>query len=185
MRRTAAVLAGLAVILMAVAGCGQKNDDSGIASATGKKNKATNAADKDGKDGKADFLKYAKCMRENGVDMPDPKVDEKSGGVMVEAAPGTMGSDSKTMDAAIKKCQSLMPPPPNGGKISEKDKEEALKFAKCMRRNGVNMPDPTFDGKGMTTQRLDDAGDPKKFEAAAKKCGQGGMGFSVGTEPAK
>ncbi len=185
MRRKAALLAGLAVIVMAMAGCGQKNDDPDIASATGKKNKAASAADKNGKNAQADFLKYAKCMRENGIDMPDPKVDEQSGGVMVGAAPGATGMDGKKMEAAIKKCQSLMPPPPNGGKMSEKDKEEALKFAKCMRQNGVNMPDPTFEGKGMTTQRLDDAGDPKKFEAAAKKCGQGGMGFSVGTEPAK
>jgi len=182
MRRRTAALAGLTAVLIAVAGCGQKDDDAGIASANSKaKDKATSTGDKGGKAGKGDMVKFAKCMRDNGVDMPDPKDDEK-GGIVMGRADGGDAQDMKKMEAAHKKCQSVLPPAPNGGKMSEKDKEEALKFAKCMRDNGVDMPDPTFEGSGAITQKME-SGDPKKFDAALKKCGNG-KGFSVPAVPA-
>jgi hypothetical protein len=56
----------------------------------------------------------------------------------------------------------------------------ALKFAKCMRDHGIDMPDPDPTGKGAT--RLGGPGDdPKKFEAAAKACG---LGMSAKAAPA-
>jgi hypothetical protein len=136
------------------------------------------------------MLKYTKCMRDNGIDMPDATDNGNGPGVVVGGGSDTRKApDKKKFEAATKKCQSLLPPAPNGGKISEKDKENALKFARCMRANGVNMPDPTFDGSAMA-QRLDgdaERGDKKKFEAALKKCNNGnGPGLHVTqAEPAQ
>ncbi|GAA4630193.1 hypothetical protein GCM10023196_054530 [Actinoallomurus vinaceus] len=100
---------------------------------------------------------YAKCMRENGVDMADPETDG-NGGIRIRAkGPANGGSakpamgDDKTMKAAQAKCGHLMP---NGGKPIKPKPEELAKmraYAKCMRQHGVNMPDPNSDG-GITVK---------------------------------
>jgi hypothetical protein len=100
---------------------------------------------------------FAKCMREHGVDMPDPQVGENGGVVMQVGSAGAKPMDRSVMDEAQKACEPLMKDvKANGpGKLDPeqeaKMKEEALAFAKCMREHGVDMPDPTFEeGGGMT-----------------------------------
>ncbi len=65
------------------------------------------------------------------------------------------------------------------GGDQEKMRESQLKFAQCMRENGVeNFPDPQFSGDGKVTMALKrgevDPEDPD-FQAAEKECG-GGIG---------
>lgn len=70
------------------------------------------------KEDQAKFLAYAKCMREHGVDMPDPEFE--GGGVKMRiGGPGMAEVDQGTMDAAQKACQSALPQqmrPGAGGK---------------------------------------------------------------------
>ena len=84
------VPAVLALAMLAVA-CGGSSggDGEGVASAGGSGGqKASDSSAK--KDPQQAGLDFAKCMREHGVDMPDPKVGE---GGMVMLAPGGGGDD--------------------------------------------------------------------------------------------
>jgi hypothetical protein len=152
-------------------------------------------------------LQFAKCMREHGVDMPDPQVAD-GGGVLVQigAGPGSesgTGPNPEDLDAANKACQHFLqdaaagfdPPSPEDQK---KMQEQALTFAKCMRDHGVDMPDPQF-GDGGTFSISVGAGpdsstpvgdvpafDSKAFKDANEACGGpggGGFAFSTGTVP--
>lgn len=58
--------------------------------------------------------------------------------------------------------------------------DRTLRFAQCMRAEGVDVPDPTGDGR--MTMRID--GNREAFERAAKKCG-GGITPMAPTSPAK
>ena len=62
--------------------------------------------------------KFAQCMRDHGVDMPDPDAD--TGGIKVEARPGTGGGaggttdkigglDDPTFKSAFEACKSNLP----------------------------------------------------------------------------
>jgi len=143
-------------------------------------------------------LQFAKCMREHGVDMPDPQVSD-DGGVMIAigapgAAPGE-GPDPKDVDAANKACQHFMQDaaknfdPPSDEDL-KKMQEQALAFSKCMRDHGIDIPDPQFsaDGGGFNVsiggpgQAGSTDGPPfdptsEEFKKASEACGQSGGGF--------
>ncbi len=58
-------------------------------------------------------MQFAKCMREHGIDMPDPTISNDGGGVMVQigGAPGSgndKGPDPKEVDAANKACEHFL-----------------------------------------------------------------------------
>jgi hypothetical protein len=166
--RIAVAVIGAALLL---GGCGAKTDDgSKVASiSTPSQTGGPAAADTSGKSDEDKMRDFAKCMREHGVDMPDPK-PAGDGGMAI--ALGGDGADASKIDAAQNACKHLMP---NGGEMKPPSAEELDKMrkdAKCMREHGVDMPDPDPSGKGAT--RIGGVGDdPKKFEAAAKACGMG------------
>jgi hypothetical protein len=131
-----------------------------------------------GSDRRAEFreaaLKFAKCMREHGVDMPDPKFD----GGRVElriGGPGDPKANETTMRQAQEACRKYMESvkPPD---ISEQQKREfkdrALRFARCMREQGIDMPDPQFGENGGMTQRFEEGTGPEdpRFREAQEKC---------------
>lgn len=151
-----------------VASLGDKNSASGASG--GDKNTSEKAAGE-----KGDLVKYAGCMREHGIDMPDP--DPGSGGMM-HAMPAQGGPDAKKMEDASNACRKWLP---NGGEVSEKDKakfrENNLKMAECLREHGLNVPDPGPDG-GMGF-RLDAGTDPQKTDEAFKACSPGADGTAV------
>ncbi|NDU77216.1 hypothetical protein GWI34_32025 [Actinomadura sp. DSM 109109] len=127
---------------------------------------------------------FAKCMRANGVDMPDPKDGRvQMGTSAAPAGPGRAGPDTgNKIDAAQKKCAHLMP---NGGKPPKPKPEELAKmraFSKCMRDNGIAaFPDPQPDG-GIEMRAGKGTGlDPRSraFQDAQKACAKlspGGRG---------
>lgn len=99
-------------------------------------------------------LAYARCMRENGVDMPDPIVEtDGGGGVSI----GQSGIGQSGPDATVSKdefreadegCRHFMEAarPDAGPPLSAEDMDKMLAFAQCMRENGIDMEDPTADG---------------------------------------
>ena len=111
------------------------------------------------------MLKFAQCMRDNGVDMPDPEFDG-NGGVGVRL--GGPNESVEDVEQAMQACREYAP---NGGEPpgppDPQMQERALKFAQCMRDNGVeSFPDP--DGAMM---RIDGSvGEDPDFEAAQEKC---------------
>jgi hypothetical protein len=108
-------------------------------------------------------VKFAQCMREHGVDLPDPKPGE---GIQLRVGPDT---SRETMNAAMEACREFNPQG-NGGPAggNPQNAENVRKFAQCMRDNGVeSFPDPTDQGgmlvDGSVTQDPD-------FTAAQQKC---------------
>jgi hypothetical protein len=132
------------------------------------------------------MLQYAQCMRDHGIDMPDPQF---SGG-RVTMSQGARRVDPQRLRTAQKACQSIqdkIKPPPMSAQERERFKQMALANARCMRAHGItNFPDPTFDGNGGAQIRLGkgsglDPNDPK-FQAAQKACAkEGGIGGGPST----
>ena len=102
------------------------------------------------------MLDFARCMREHGVDVPDPQTSggEEAGGVMIEVGDDI---DPEEMEAANEACQPLMEDvvgnfePPDPEEL-ERMQEQMLEFAQCMREHGVDFPDPVFSGDGASVQ---------------------------------
>jgi hypothetical protein len=135
-------------------------------------------------------LKYAKCMRQHGVDMPDPQFN---GGRMTMqlGGPGASPADKPTMDRAQKACQKIMetvkPPPMSKAQIA-KTRKAALKMAQCMREHGYDFPDPQFGPNGEMRQRVGPqkgmSPDDPRFQQAMQTCsktsgGPGGLRFGT------
>lgn len=161
------VVAGLAAAI-GVAGCSSGGPPSGVASISGSNSPTSTSAAGPGS-GNANeqdaMLKFAACMRKNGVDMPDPKPGQADG--MPGVSPNDPAAAQKAA-AALSACEKLMP---NGGQPTAQDNERALKFAQCLRAHGVNVPDPNANGGG--TLPSFDTTDPKA-KAALAACAPSG-----------
>ncbi|RZS37755.1 hypothetical protein EV193_105313 [Herbihabitans rhizosphaerae] len=153
-------------LLAALTGCGTTG---------GTANDATTAAPASDK---GDGIKFARCMRDQGINMPDPT----SGGDREFSVSLPDGVDPDKADAATKNCKQYMP---NGGeprKLDPQTVEQMRKMARCMRDNGVpDFPDPKPDG-GPQVERNGNGSnsngsggvDPEdpKFQAAERVCAQ-------------
>ena len=119
-----------------------------------------------------DGLAFARCMRDQGVDVPDPDPDARfgSGG----QNPGNVDLDDPKFQKALRECQDLLPGgSPSDRTFDAKAQELILKLAKCMRQEGVEFPDPQFDANGQPVGggniRAKILSDPK-FREALRKC---------------
>jgi hypothetical protein len=171
MRRT---LLALIAALALLSGCAGDND-KGDGIATAGDGKASASTDANDGDIAAQTAKYAQCMRDNGVDMPDPEVNE-NGGVKF-GGPATDGQpvDREKVQAAQEKCKQYLP---NGGeppKLTTEQLDQMRKFSQCMRENGYpDFPDPQPDG-GIRIEadgQNDMDPDSEKWKEAHKKCEQ-------------
>ncbi len=120
-------------------------------------------------------LDYARCMREHGVDIPDPAPDESGRVVLggpVSRAPVPPERFGAADDACRDELEGLRPPdlPPEQ---ERQMREGALAHARCMREHGIDFPDPTFGADGGVTVELGkgaiDPGD-ERFRAAEEAC---------------
>jgi hypothetical protein len=166
----------LAVASVALGACGGGGADDATAGTGDRRAEFREAA-----------LKFAKCMREHGVDMPDPKPGE--GGRITLGGPGMGPEDQPKMEAAQKACQKFLEsvrPPEMSAEQEQEFKERSLKYARCMREHGIDMPDPQFQGGGRMTQRMEDGIDPnsQRFRDATEACGgeRGGFGIQAGPD---
>jgi hypothetical protein len=114
-------------------------------------------------------------MRENGVDIPDPEPGR--GGLRVFREGKRAAAGDPDFQEAEEKCrehlESLGP-----RDLTEEQQQEfqeaALAFARCMRRHGIDIPDPQFEEGGRGRMRVPlgkiDPDDPE-FRAAEEACG--------------
>ena len=110
---------------------------------------------------------YAECMRKNGVpSFPDPN---QNGGIKINAKKGSgVDPNSPEFKKAAQACQSLRPA--GVGSTNGAASEKALKFAECMRSNGVpNFPDPKGGGGIQIGGNGVDPQSPA-FKTAMQKC---------------
>lgn len=84
-------------------------------------------------------LAFASCMRDEGVDMPDPDKDGSGAAISLGDA------DPEAFTAASKTCTDKLgaPPAPAGGDVPVSDRfDDQLRMAECFRENGIDVPDP-------------------------------------------
>ncbi|HEV3494973.1 MAG TPA: hypothetical protein VHA34_01340, partial [Actinomycetes bacterium] len=138
-------------LTLGAAACGGSSDGSKVATLGGAGGRTGNgnAAGSQKKDPQQAALDFARCMRQHGVDMPDPKVDAQ-GRVQIQIGPGggrNRPPDPKKMQAAQQACGNLLGDGGEGpGQIDPKARDAMVAYARCMRQQGINMPDPTGDG---------------------------------------
>jgi hypothetical protein len=127
----------LAACALAVAACGEDGGSDGGATGASERDKGRQAA-----------LDHAQCMREHGVDMPDPQFD---GGRIMQRGPDENVPREK-LEEAEKACEKYLESV-EGPELTEEQQQEfrerALAHSECMREHGIeNFPDPTFDEDG-------------------------------------
>lgn len=139
--RLATALAAVALLATACGGSGHLNPLSN----------SNNEADK--------RLKFTECLRRHGVNVPDPG---QANGVRISMAPGQEGK----VNGAMQACRSLAP----GKGMAPTDpaaRDHMLKLAECMRRHGLNAPDPQ-PGQGLMI-RGTPGQDIQKIDQACQK----------------
>ena len=128
MNRTRWPLAAIALITIMSAACSNTGAKTGTGDSGGDTAIAASHAQ---------AVKFAECMRSHGYrDFPDPNAsgDFESFGISVSPEVWT-----KALDA----CKDLQPPGTFTGNRSPEQEQAALKFAQCIRDNGVkDFPDP-------------------------------------------
>ncbi|TDD63869.1 hypothetical protein E1262_29800 [Jiangella aurantiaca] len=166
-RRGTRLLPVVALLLTAtLTACGSDGGDDDVSAAgTGGGDSTSDSGGGSGGGGETDpeqaELDFYECMRENGVDLPDP--DPGQPGIQLQLPPGDPDNE-----AAMEECRSLLP---NGGEAPEVDAEalESLRaFTECMRENGIDMPDPAADGRLSMPEGVDPQS--AEFQAAMTEC---------------
>jgi hypothetical protein len=148
-------------VLLALSACGGSDDSDGVASAGGAENAATSAeaADAAPVDADAQALRFAECVRENGVDMPDPAPGQQG---LVDAFRSVSGKyDRETLQQALGACQNLMPQYAQEHPAGD---DWMLALAECLREQGLDVSDNPFE------DAHSGAIDVNEFSAAMEVC---------------
>lgn len=181
----------VAALGLLLAACGGRESSEGIASleeaaAEGSTTTALAAST----DPEQAMLDYTQCMRDHGVDMPDPEMGP-GGGAFGFTITGEIGEtpgdgEMQQMQGANEACNYLLE-----GMVQEFEmpdmsemQDEMLAFSQCMRDHGIDYPDPEFTEDGGITMSIgpgDEGGiDPGApgFQEAQEACQEifGGAG---------
>ncbi|MGW5115882.1 hypothetical protein ACWEQ8_10610 [Streptomyces noursei] len=150
----AVCITGMALFAVGCTGGGADSGKGGGAQGSG----ASDAGKKED-----DAYKYRQCLRDNGVQVQEPK-EGQAAGIEVK--------DEKAFKKAQDACKDL---PGASKEMSQEEQEkaldEAVKMAKCMREHGVDMPDPQLKDGKLTAQAGGASVDREKMDKAMKACG--------------
>jgi hypothetical protein len=155
----ARVLAAATFAVLVGACAGNANTGSGVASLSDSNQPSAQQQGSDGKTDEDRNREFAKCMREHGVDVPDPEPGQ--GGITIKER------DLEKVRPAQDACQHLLP---NGGVPEKMDPEEldkARQQAKCLREHGIDVTEPDPNNPGI---RPPDGVDQDKMRAAMEAC---------------
>jgi hypothetical protein len=179
-----ALLAALGLLLGACGNGGDDGDDAAPASIDNGDNGDNGDGDNgDGEGGGSTdpedaALEYAQCMRDHGVDMPDPEVQE--GGEFGIDLTHPEGMSEEEFAAAQAACDPILEEarperePPSPEELAE-TRDRAVALAECMRDRGHDYPDPVINEDGgmeMPTPPGAAPGDPgfEEFEQDLEDC---------------
>jgi hypothetical protein len=168
-----AELVGALALTLAVAACGGGTKTGGVASLNGANKPTATTTAGGSKDPRQAALAFARCMRQHGIDMPDPQFNGNGITQKLKRSPGSKGPDDPTFKAAQEACKQYLP---NGGapeKANPQEQQQMLAFARCMRQHGINMPDPK-PGGGIEIRGGPGGVNPDSptFKAAQQACQQ-------------
>jgi hypothetical protein len=154
------LLAVSVVALLVLSACGAPEGE-GVASAGGEENPGNPPAAEQAAplDEDAQALVYAECMRDNGVDMPDPGPGRRG---LVDALQAVARSyDRATMRLALSACEDVMP---QYAQEEHTDDDWQLALAECLREEGLDVSDTPFE------DAHSGAIDVNEFSAAMEEC---------------
>jgi hypothetical protein len=148
------------VALVVLSACSAPEGD-GVSSAGGEENPAGPAATEQAAplDEDAQALVFAECMRDNGVDMPDPGPGQQGLVDAIQAVAGTY--DRASMRKALSACEELMP---QYTQEEHADDDWQLQLAECLREQGLDVSDTPFE------DAHSGAIDVNEFSAAMEVC---------------
>jgi hypothetical protein len=136
------------------------------------------------------MLEYAQCMRDQGIDMPDPEFNGDGGGMVIQGggpggeggSTGGPGPESDEFQAADDECSSILDdvrgdmPQLSPEEVAEMQ-DKLVAMAQCMRDKGYDMPDPEVSSDGGVQIQMqgggpDGPGDPRseQFQADQQEC---------------
>ena len=179
-RRTTWSIVALALVTLIGTACGGSEDSSGGVATLGGGRDEGSQHESDRMSFEEAAAKFAECMREQGVDVPDPTTDENGAtGFAIDPETDVSGSRDDFEDAD-KKCRPILAnaePPEISDEDQQEMQESALAFAECMREHGIDVPDPHFDEEGSVSIDVGGPGsdmDPEDpspaFEKAQEQC---------------
>jgi hypothetical protein len=166
---------------IAVAGCGGSSANDGPA----------------GQQDDSKQLAFAQCLRKAGIDAPDPTTGP--GGRVSQRIRVPRGISKQRVGQITADCARKTGggPKPMSKEDQAKFRDAALKFARCMRAHGVNVPDPQPGDGGIVIQKSSAGSstniDPNSpaFQRAQRACatylpgGRGGkLAQGAGSGPA-
>jgi hypothetical protein len=166
-----ALLVGVLALVLAVAACGGGGNSDGVASLTGSdKATATTNANR-GKGNSQDKVQaarnWARCMRQHGINLPDPQITADGIGQQLPAE-----VNSPKFKAAEQACRQYQLGDDQSRPPSAQERQQALAFARCMRQHGINLPDPQITVNGIEEQPPTGRGadDKLRLRAALQAC---------------
>jgi hypothetical protein len=123
------------------------------------------------------MLAYAQCLRDNGVEVTDPIFD--AGGGMTGGLEFAGGKDAGPKDEkdpsfqlATEACDEFLVAfkPAADPALAAEQTEAALRFAVCMREQGLDWPDPAPEGTDFAGADIKVDKESPEFMAAFEVC---------------
>ncbi|MFI6101693.1 hypothetical protein ACIA8G_39615 [Lentzea sp. NPDC051213] len=102
---------------------------------------------------------YSKCMRENGAEVQSQEIPNNGSGQGTAQQGNQSQADQEKQRAAHEKCRQHLPDGGNPKPMNPEQLDQARKFAKCMRDEGVAYPDPKPEDGGDGAAKLPDGVD--------------------------
>jgi hypothetical protein len=160
---------------------------------------ACGGSDSSGEDAEASAedaaLEFARCMRENGVDIPDPKADSGGEGFSFEFSGDPRQNEN--FEEAQEACGDILEEAiPEGERRDPAEiRDELHQMAECLRDKGYDVPEPQVVGPGEDppenpeppSEEFQDLMDDPKFQRAQEDCAEqaglpgGGPGLQIGS----
>lgn len=170
----------LAAVAVMAAACGSGSESDGVASLDDTAAPAADAAPEQPEmTGEEAMFALAECLREQGFEVADPEIADDGRPRMRSLFRDLMEAgriDREQVDAAMEACREYADLittefAPEDRSVIE---DQMYEYAACMRENGYDMPDPTFDrepgqGQGGGPFGSLDRDDPA-FQAAQEAC---------------
>jgi hypothetical protein len=173
---------------VALAACGS----SGSGSSSAAKTSSASTSKAGGRDS-GRFTALRTCLQKQGITLPAApsgatgRPGTPGAGAPGGGAPGLQlpkGVTQAQFQAALKKCGGGNFPRGGAGGLNGASARAGLvKYAACLRQNGINVPAPNTTGKGpvFSTKGIDTSS--SKFKAAEKKCQSALKGVFPGGAP--
>jgi hypothetical protein len=169
--RPVRLLAGLAVfaIVTTLAACSASSSQPGVATLESAK-AGQPSASASGADFQQSLLEFAACMRDHGIDMPDPEFGA-DGMPDFRKLVASMDIGNPDFTAARQACSSYMAglATSTDPKVQAEWQQALVEFAGCMRDHGIDMPDPQPGIGPFRNLAGVDTSSPE-FEAAYEAC---------------